>query len=264
MFFLLSKILNALCYPLPLGLLLFLLFAVIRWWPPAGGKLRQAGPSRNWTLFWMAFILLWACSTAPIADLLVRPLEAPYKHPVGPESVDAIVVLGGCSDLELSDEDHLKLNENADRFIAALELTRRYPGALLIFSGGSGSLFDQVRREAPNLRAAAIRLGVPARRILIDADSRNTRENALACEKLLAHRHASSVLLVTSGFHMKRALACFHKLGMSPTPYAVDFRGHGTKLNPLSWVPDVGNLGLSTTAIREYVGMLIYKAKRFA
>jgi len=263
MFFVLSKILSFFCFPLSLSLLLLLMFGVIRRRPRERGEQRGRGQGRAWALFWLGLLLLWSCSAAPVADLLMQPLEGPYKNRSLPAKVEAIVVLGGFTDLSLSNEQHLELSESADRFFAALELAKRYPSAVLIFSGGTGSLFDQTTREAPYVKAAALRCGVSAERVLTDSESRNTYENAVETKKLLERRGAWSVVLVTSGFHMRRALGCFHKVGLRPSPYAVDFRAHGGHLNPLNWVPDASSLGQSTAAIREYIGLLMYRVKGY-
>ena len=255
MFFTLSKILNFLCFPLPLALLALLFFA----WMQRDKKRRRCA----WLLFWVAVLGLWVCSTGPFVSLLLRPLERPFRDPQAPARVDAIVVLGGMIDLGLSDERHIELNPNADRLFAAIELARRMPHAVIIFSGGSGSLFDQAHREAPLLRAAAMRMGVPERQIVAESASRNTYENAAETKRILQERRLHSVLLVTSAYHMRRALGCFHKLGLEPIPHAVDFRSHDGPLDPMCWVPDVNNLSEASAAIKEYVGLVTYRLKGY-
>jgi uncharacterized SAM-binding protein YcdF (DUF218 family) len=128
----------------------------------------------------------------------------------------------------------------------------------LLIAGGSGDLFDQSVSEALILERFAIRLGVPADRILVDTTSRNTHENAVQAWRLLREARLSNVILVTSAFHMPRSMGCFRKVGLHPRPYPVDFRGRWGEYDPLSWLPRVSNLQSSTTAIREYVGLIMY------
>lgn len=253
MFFVLSKTIGLLCMPLSLTLLGLLLFVC----------LRRRRPGAAWTCFWGGFIILWACSCPWGADALLRPLEKPYAQSELPARVDAIVVLGGGLDLANSTAGHVEYNPAADRIIDGIKLARRFPEALLVFSGGTGSLFDHAHTEAPLLRGEAISLGLSPDRILIDDRSRNTHENAVETRRLLAPTQAQAVLLVTSAFHMRRSLGCFRKVGLAVRPYAVDFRGHHSARNPLGWIPDVSNLGESSLAVKEYVGLIMYRLQGY-
>ena len=255
MFYTLSKILNFLCFPLSLGLLLLILFAWLQ-----RSKRRRAVA---WGLFWLAVAGLWACSTGPVATLLLRPLEREFENAALPAQVDAVVVLGGMIDLGRSSDRHLALNPNADRFVEAVDIVRRMPQATLVFSGGNGRLLSTEAPEAPILRMWAMKLGIPGDRILTDATSKNTRENAVESKRILAAHHLRSVLLITSAYHMRRSVRCFSKLGIHVTPYAVDFRSHPIAVDPLVWVPDVANLEDSSAAIKEYLGLLTYKLQGY-
>jgi uncharacterized SAM-binding protein YcdF (DUF218 family) len=253
MFFTLSKLLTFLCFPLSLGILLLVLFAILR-------ERRERLALR---LFWLGLTGLYLCSISPTADLLLYPLEHPFENPRAPAAIDAIVVLGGMTHLRRSSLDHIELNPSADRFLEAVLLAKQHPEAVLVFSGGTGYLFDQSRREAPMLKAAAVRLGVPEKRIITELNSRNTYENAAETKKALEQRGISSFVLITSAFHMKRSLACFHKLGLDPIPHAVDFRNYLGEYDALSWVPEVGHLERSTVAIKEYAGIVVYRIKGY-
>lgn len=253
MFFLLSKTVGYFCYPLSLFFLGLVLFVA----------LRKCCPRGAWACFWVAAVILWGASTPWGTEALLRPLQEPYRQHVLPPKVDAIVVLGGALDLDNSSPGQAEYNPAADRLIYGVRLARRYPRAVLVFSGGTASLFDKVHTEAPLLRDEAIALGTPPQRILIEDRSRNTRENAVESKRVLAPTKSTSVVLVTSAFHMKRALACFRKAGLPATPYAVDFRGHRSARDPFGWVPEANNLAESTSAIREYVGALMYRLQGY-
>ena len=66
------------------------------------------------------------------------------------------------------------------------------------------------------------------------------------------------LLLITSAFHMRRAAAAFRVQGMVPDLYPVDFRA-GTRITPFSFLPSVGGLHKTTLAIRELVGLIVYR-----
>lgn len=252
MFFALSKILNFLVFPLSLGLLLLLASALLR------RRSRAA-----WALFWGGFGVLYLCSIQPVANALLAPLEGPFRGQPEPRQAGAIVVLGGLSELGSDAYGPLDFNENADRFFAALTLARRIPGSMLVFSGGSGALFDQVHSEAPSLARAAEALGFPPDRILTEPHSRNTHENAVFTARLLADGKLQPVVLVTSAFHMHRSLGCFRAAGLTVIPYAVDFRGRSGLGGPLFFVPDYVHLVNSTMAIKEYIGLAIYRLRGY-
>jgi len=253
MFFTLSKTLGGLCRPLTITLLLLVGVLI----------LRKRRPRLASGLLWTALIVLYTLSTRPVADLLLLPLEAPYEHPAEPESADAIVVLGGSLDLNRSTAEAIELNGAGDRFLQGLVLAEKHPDAVLLFSGGTASLFDRSKREATMLQAWAERFGVPADRIRAEIRSRNTRENAVESKQILDAEGRHSVLLVTSAFHMKRSLGCFRRIGLSPTPHAVDFRNHFGVYGVMSVVPAVEHLSNSTHAIREYVGLVAYRLKGY-
>lgn len=253
MFFLLSKTIGWFTYPLSLTLVGLLLFMIFH-------KSRQR---LAWTCLWAAVLLLWFCSTQWGTDLLLKPLEHPYETPRLPEHADIIVILGGSLDLSRSEPGHLEYNPAADRFIYALKLAQRWPKTTLVFSGGTASLWDKTKTEASLLKAEAEAFGVAPERILVDDQSRNTHENAVQTKRVMQETPGATVVLVTSAFHMTRSLECFRKVGVQAIPYAVDFRSHSASPNRFGWLPEVSNLGDSTSAIKEYVGRLMYRAQGY-
>ena len=260
MFYLLSKTVGNLCYPLPLALLLLLL---------ASRGLRRGDQDdkrrRRWRRqFWLGLGILWFCSAPWGANRLLYPLEKDYQNRVRPARADAILVLGGSLDLERSEPGHLEFNDAADRFLAGLELARDFPAAKLVFSGGTTSFTDHTKTEASLLKAEAIRLGVAPERILVDDRSRNTRENAQECKRLVGDASGQALVLVTSAFHLRRSLACFRQVGLEPTPYAADVRNHYGNEGPFGWFPQAGCLNDATAAVREYVGLVMYRLKGYA
>jgi uncharacterized SAM-binding protein YcdF (DUF218 family) len=214
-------------------------------------------------MFYLALVGLYLFSIAPIADLLLLPLELPFEQQTAPEAFDAIVVLSGMVDLQRSHAGRIELNSSSDRIIAGILLAKDYPDALLILSGGSGNLFDQSNSEANLMKSLALRFGISEARIRVDLHSRNTYENAVASKTILATANISSFVLVTSASHMKRALGCFRKVALNPIPYAVDFRNHLGQYGLFSFLPQAGSLRESTAAIHEYVGIITYKLRGY-
>ena len=102
--------------------------------------------------------------------------------------------------------------------------------------------------------------GIPGEVILIEGRSRNTYENALETKQILKDKQIDKILLVTSAFHMPRALATFRTVGIdavpSPSSYSiVDY----VRPRILDWVPSVGNLVRMQAVIHEKLGILVYR-----
>jgi len=107
----------------------------------------------------------------------------------GAVSADVMVVLGGGSH---------------DRPERAVELFKEHAAPRILVSGlGDCKISRRILIEA----------GVPARVIEIENQSRTTRENAINAVKLLRQQGARRVILVTSWYHSRRALACFEHYG---------------------------------------------------
>ena len=253
MFFFVSKFLCYLVFPFSAAMLMLALFWL----------LRNRRPRLGWWLFWAGFVLLYAAGTAPVSDLLIRPLEAPFDTEATQRAPQAIVVLGGLLDSQRSRPGRIELSEAGDRLVEAVLLARKWPRALLVISGGTGNPLDQSVREAPFIKDLAIRLGVAEVRIRTDAESRNTRENAVNTRQILEQEGVTDFVLITSAFHMRRSMACFEKEGLSPTPHAVDFRNHWGQYDVRAVVPEAVYLSRSTSAIREYVGLVMYRIRGY-
>ncbi len=104
-------------------------------------------------------------------------------------------------------------------------------------------------------------LGVPADRIVVTGIVANTADEAREVAHLLAGRQlmAPRVLLVTSAFHMPRARQVFEQQGLVVEPFPVDFRfSEGGSTTILDFLPSVGALDQTQTALREFYGRAFY------
>jgi uncharacterized SAM-binding protein YcdF (DUF218 family) len=108
--------------------------------------------------------------------------------------------------------------------------------------------------------------GVPPDSIILEGNSRNTHENAVNTAAIWRDKHFRSGLLVTSAFHMPRALASFRKLGLELAPWPADFQGQSYPLinNVFDLLPDAGALATTTTTIKEWLGLTIYRLRGWA
>ena len=209
----------------------------------------------------MSAVLLLVLGLLPIGDLLMRPLEARYPAQPVLDRVDGIVVLGGGEDLTATRFWGVpSLGEAADRHVAAATLALRYPEARIIFSGGSNRLRDLGGAEVTEgavARATLTGLGVAPERLAADETARNTTENARSTLALASPAEGEVWLLVTSAFHMPRAMQSFGAAGWQGiVAYPVDFRSSDF-VDGIDWRL-ARNLTLINAALREWIGQLAY------
>lgn len=244
--FIVSKLLLYLLLP-PASLILLMLagFILRRWHRNAGRTLVAAG-----------MVLLYGLSLDPVADRLLRPLEASYRPlPVGPVKADAIVVLGGGSrDLSWVPKGPELSGGSLERLVGAVQLARRHHLPLVV-CGGSGEPKPSTIREADIMADVAIGLGFPSKDIAIENRSRNTWENAEAVQKLLPGK---TVVLVTSAFHMRRSIRMFEKLGFTVLPAPSGYQSQTRHGSYTDHLPQASALATSSTAIAEYISISWY------
>jgi uncharacterized SAM-binding protein YcdF (DUF218 family) len=190
-----------------------------------GLVLRAVGRRRSGRVLIAGSLALFLlCAVLPVGAWLIAPLENRFPMPRLPERVDGIVVLGGAIQPSLSaDRGALALNGNVERLTAFAELARRYPGAKLVFTGGSGSLAEPEMREGDWVGAFLDAVGLPRARVAIERDSRSTGENARFTKALVKPQPGETWLLVTSARHMPRSVGAFRKEGWQVVPYPVDY-----------------------------------------
>ncbi len=208
-----------------------------------------------------AFVLLMA--VVPVGDLLLRRLEVQYPPAPALPAITGIIVLGGGEEAWLSRRwDQVIFNEGAERFTATLALARAYPQARVVFTGGSGALRNVGEITASNAGVATrffAESGLDPARLSIEGASRNTAENAALTHDLINPQPDEVWVLVTSAFHMPRAVNSFRAAGWTGlVPWPVDYRTLDLDVG-LGW--DLArNLEVLNTAAREYIGLLAYRA----
>ncbi len=200
-------------------------------------------------LVWTALVILAAGGVSPLPQILLRPLESRFPVWSADEHTDVtgVIILGGGLNSELAAHPSSGLSSASGRIIEAAILAKRLPQARVVYSGGGG--------EAQNGRDVLVALGVPPGRILEEGASRTTYENARFSAKLVRPQAEDRWLLITSAFHMPRAIAAFRAAGFHTEAVPVDFRAR-------QWRPSTdiaGGLELLRTALKEYVGLVVYR-----
>lgn len=213
-------------------------------------------------LSWAALAVLVLVGWQPLPDALLRELET--QHPALAPSANlqryaGMVVLGGAleSAYVLQGNGQAALNGAAERMTVPVALMQKNPHLRLLFTGGEGELFGRGLTEADRARIFFESMGLPTQRMVFESASRTTHENAIFSAKLPGVNPARPWLLVTSAWHMPRAMATFQKAGWNVTPYAVDYRtGTHTPWTQYSLAEGASKWKL---ALHEMLGILTYR-----
>lgn len=199
----------------------------------------------------------------PIGPLMLSSLENRYERPHElPQEVDGIIILGGIFDINVSQSRGSPVTyRNADRAIEGIRLINQYPEARLIFSGGNGYLTQNHMPEADIFQVFANRLGVSNDRLILERDSRNTYENIQNTMSMIQPEDGQRWILITSAFHMPRAMALVKASGWPgaiiafPTDYQT---GRTESLLP-GRLDVLGNFSGLALGLREYIAILHYR-----
>lgn len=221
--FTLSKILGLLAQPSSVAILC----ALAGLWMTRRGAGSRAGRR----LAWGGVLALIAGGLTPVGNLLMIPLEqrfASVAPPTAGDRVDGIILLGGFEDGWVSaGRGGLGLNEAAERVTEGLRLALRHPEAKVVFTGGVGGLLARNVEAVSPVAGFLVDGGVARERLVLEGRSRNTYENAVFTREIVAPAPGERWYLVTSAYHMPRAMGLFRKAGFDVVAYPVDYRTRG-------------------------------------
>ncbi|MGE9842213.1 YdcF family protein [Selenomonas bovis] len=215
---------------LPPGIFIVALFALAWYAWKRRGERRIAA-----LLFALTFVFYLLC-TSVVAERTLGWLEQAYLPPAEPAG-DVIIMLGGGAMPDSPDVDGVGAlcSSPANRLLTAVRLQRKL-GVPILLSGGQ--VYEDTGAEAKIARRILIDLGVPESKILVETRSINTTQNARYSAEILRAQGLTQPILVTSAFHMKRAVLNFKKQGIDVVPYPADYQVthhpvfHYTKLRP--------------------------------
>jgi uncharacterized SAM-binding protein YcdF (DUF218 family) len=211
-----------------------------------------------------AILILLAAATLPVGMLLIAPLEDRFPSPPSDLQPPAgIIVLGGAiDDLTSAARGQTIFDEGGERITEAVILAKRYPEARVVYTGGTASFAPGASStEALQGRKLMTQMGIAPDRITIEDKSRNTEENARFTAAIVHPEPSQRWIIVTSAFHMPRAMGVFEKAGFPAIAYPVSFYtlGGWTDNLRLKFWP-ARNLRIFELALHEWIGLAAYRA----
>lgn len=217
------------------------------------------------TLLAVALLWLWMCSTPLAGVFLTGPLigQFPPQRVEDLPSADAIVVLGGAVLPVTDSRPFTHIHTTADRAWHAARLFHAGKAPIVVASGGMVWPVPDPT-SAASMRELLEALGVPNEAIVLEEESRNTRQNAMHTARVATERGIRTVLLVTSPWHMPRAIATFRAAGLPATPAPSDYARGPFRGGLLGFVPSTTALSTNTKAMRELLAQLVYRLRGWA
>lgn len=238
----------------------FLLNASIWVWLAAAVVLFFAarGNRRRALLAVLFLLFFWISGTGPFARLVMRPLETKYNAPtlatLQADNVTRVVVLTGGGYEQTGELDSGALpHASTFRFLAGVELCARLgPNCEIIFSGSAGE--GNIDIKTSSTMAQLAQTLAPTMHIRSESNSNSTREHPGNVKPLVGD---APFALVTSAYHMPRAMLVFDYAGLKAIPYPVDYYT-GDEWRWDDYLPSPGNWEAINIALHEYVGIVLY------
>lgn len=250
MFYIASKFLTFII--MPIGILSLLLVYAIY----------TKNHTKSKKLVVIAFIFLFVLSNPLLINELLLWWEIPPTSISAAKTHDVgIILTGGTTNDNKLPKENIFLGKSADRIGQALELYKRGKIKQILISGGEISIMGKShKREVEEIAKYLIISGVPKENIFLETYSQNTRENALNCSKILKkHFSKQSYLLITSGFHLRRASACFEKVGIKVDTFGANYLSHERSYYWYNILPKEDCFAYSQLIFREIIGYYTYK-----
>jgi uncharacterized SAM-binding protein YcdF (DUF218 family) len=250
MFFYLSQFLSFLAMPLTIVLILLM----------AGFWLRKKKIGNKLMLGGIILMLLF--SNQFMANLAMKAWEPDFKAFETLPEYEVGIVLTGVTNLNKTAYDRTFFNKGADRATHAVQLYKLGKIKTILITGGQGLNPANPNTEAKLLRDFMVMAGVSKEDILVEAEAKNTRENALFSKEVLVQEGFNldqRFLLITSAFHMPRSKGCFDKAEVLTDTFPVDYYSEDVRFSiPMLLQPDPYSIFMWHKLFKEWIGITVY------
>ncbi|MBA4852621.1 YdcF family protein [Emticicia sp. BO119] len=191
-------------------------------------------------------LLLW--EIPPTAISTVKP------HDIG------IILTGNTINTTRQPAENIYLTGTSDRIGQTLQLYKLGKIKKILISGGDVPILRKTTtREIDQIARYLILNGVTRKDIYLEDRSTNTHENAVNTSKILKKQFPDqSYILITSGFHLRRAIGCFKKVGVKLTPYGANYVSSERQWVLTYFLPSGHAIGYLQLTLREIIGYITY------
>jgi uncharacterized SAM-binding protein YcdF (DUF218 family) len=206
-----------------------------------------------------AGLLIVVGGILPLSTWLMLPLEERFpRADLSGRPIDGIVILGGAEEARIAASRHVHaLNMAAERMTEGVALARRFPNARIVFTGGSTNIVLGPAVEADAAGKVLEDLGIGRERLGLERTARDTSENARYAKEVADPKPGERWLLVTSAWHMPRAMGLFRKAGFVVEPWPVDYRTAGPDDAFVPFYSPSEGLRRLDMAAREWAGLVV-------
>ncbi|HLO68641.1 MAG TPA: YdcF family protein [Holophaga sp.] len=218
------------------------------------------GRRRQWLPFAFA-LAIWAAygvaGNPYVGGALMASLERrvpPLPDPAPP--FDALFVLGGGTEVDPAGGP--QLGGSGDRVAQAARLWHGGRVRTLVASGWFRDTVAGARDGGQDTRALWRSLGVPdAAIVVVGEPCWITRDEIGAYARLKAARGWKRTALMSSAWHLPRAMALAEKAGLDVTPVGADWRGRDRAFRLDGLVPQESGFMLTQRACWEWLGRAV-------
>ena len=210
--------------------------------------------------------ILYVSGATPLPEYLIARLERPFANAnvANAQPADAVIVLGGYMTGSAHDSFGLNATSASDRYITGMELMRQKKVRAMILGGGPMYAEGKVTSEGLRVEKFLKTWNVAPGEIIGLEACEDTRQEANRARLVAAEHKWTNLVVVTSAFHMKRALATLQKAGLQVRPVACDFEGlpvlEGDDLG-FRIVPIVDRIKTLTLYLHEIIGWYYYQSR---
>lgn len=249
MFYILSKTFDVLLMPLTMAFIAIIYATIVK------------NRTRSRWIIGVSLLMLYLVSNPILVDVLLKWWE-PVNYQTDTTYEVGAVLTGGMTKRYDYTSKHVWHGKSGDRAVQAFELYKKGKIKKIIISGGERSFFGGKNNTSENdgIRQYLIDSGVRAEDIIQETNARNTRDNAVNTAKILKEQFKTNkCIVITSAFHIPRAMGCFEKAGVKP----LAFPAHYLQENHDFWIdklfPSEEALVAFYYVWHEMVGFATYK-----
>ncbi len=248
MFFILSKLLVYFLSPFCWIITLLLAICFIK-----NRKYQRRG-------FITALVLLFVFSNSFLLNHFTNFWDIAPAQSKDTKSYSCALILGGYVSSDEAGNGYF--NGAADRYIQAIELKETGHVSHLLFTGGNASLMPDGFIESNWIRSEIKPFHFPDSTLLFEKRSRNTIENIQFSKVILQVKHLPPpYLLITSAFHMRRALLICKKAGLNVVPHPCNYSSAKRSISADDFIPSGETLAGWNGYLKELVGYMVTSFK---